>query len=270
MSAANPPVVPDPKQPPKANGGGPPAPDPSAQELSAAKAELAKLRAQIGEGGLAAFLERAGGDAVAVGVQNYLRVKADPRFAKAIEHLEQTGELPKGAADSVEPEDEYLTPEARKIQQLETQLAQIRSGQDELTASTGQAALEGHFRRFLGEHPLKPAEVEALRKEMRTTFGDWAKAGDMGRQALRSLQHPEAYDKVRRLLVGALPEPVLLDLGARKASLRKERRDELATDEPPTRMGDEAIPEFKGANAALRAFEWSEAHPEKNPHRFRY
>ena len=143
--------------------------------------------------------------------------------------------------------------------------------QDEITLSTGQQALESHLTRFLADYPLEPGEVTDLRKQLDVTFRGWAAEGELGRRALRNIQTSGAYETVRKLLVGALPDATILALGGRKEARRAAGAERFRTDgraEVPS--GGAEPPEFKGANAALKALQWSKAHPESNPYRNRY
>ncbi len=252
------------------NGNADPAAPPVAAEPTPehpAVRELAELRGRLGN--LTSYLDRTDGDTIASAVSSYLGMKQDPRTAPLVAKYEQ-GTL----AAPAEPEgEEYLTPEQREIREVRAELQRLRGGQDELVLGAGQQALEGHFARFTEEYPLEPGELAAVRKHLEKSFEGWMKEGETGRRALRNIQSPSNYKMVKNLMLGAIAEvaePALLAFGARRDQRRSARVEGFRTDDRTTPASDEAMPEFKGANAALQALEFVRKHPERNPHRNRY
>lgn len=211
------------------------------------EAENRALKERFG-GKLSTYVERAGADTVTRIVERFEAGLSDPQTAAAVKGWYETGQLPIRAgqraaqATTAEPSgepggddlDDY-DPVARRLKALEsrldTTLARLETGLGATIQSTGKAAVENHLRRFRSDFHLTDAEFQRVADGMLRQVDQWSANPD-GRAIVQRIADPTAYESVRTLAMGFVPQEALEQLGERKRLQARNRSQGFATDVP--------------------------------------
>jgi hypothetical protein len=194
------------------------------------------------------------------------RMMRDPKMAEVIADFQANGtvtSLPAASNGASTEDDEYLTDEQRKINELEAQLAQLNGRLASQETGQGAQALQSRLEEFFANWPSPPDVQERVRKSLIGTGEGWSRNGEVGRKALEALSSPEGINTVEVLALRELSQAerkAAIQAAALRtehglASLGTESLSEGAS------TGGEAPPAFKSSLEALR---WARANPTKH------
>lgn len=182
-----------------------------------------------------ALIDTYGGDVVATATNNYAALRQAEGLAESILEFEKTGQLPQrrnGSAQTMEQEEEYLTPEEHQIRELRQEVENLKSGLTGQAFTTGKATLERHMQEVLSEFQFAPEKEQQLRENVVATFERWRGAGEPGKQALNGILGPGGAQTIRGIMLGNLSAKDIAE-AAQGAALRKQQKlGRLATDGP--------------------------------------
>jgi hypothetical protein len=196
-------------------------------------------------------------------VENYRALRNGADYGEMIQEFERTGQLPtrKGSETKVEDDDEYKTPEERKMEAMEAELAELRANTNANTLASGRTVLQGHMETVFGEYGFTSEDTEKMRKAMTTQFDTWGSLGVVGENAMKSLTTPNGVATVRGIMLSSIT-PDALRAAASNADLRKRQGlSSLATDGPSgtASAGTEPPADFASHYEAAK---WAKANPE--------
>lgn len=178
-------------------------------------------------------------DTLSTFVQRYATLRQHPSLSKAIQQFESTGEIklaqPGSSEDGSGDDLDEFDPASKKIRQLESELAQLRTQMGGLHSSTGQAALQRHLETFRDEFFLEETDAADLHR----FFGEYVSRLDRNDPAvtnlLQTIARPDGYDTFATLALGHLrknkPEAIR-DIGQRKRLREQQELRRFATDGP--------------------------------------
>lgn len=193
----------------------------------------------------------------------------DPRFERLVTR-DATGRiqgLRRGEGSPLDDDDEdFRSPEAIRIEQLEQQLQQVNQRLGQTETSDGMRALTEHLEDFQREWNLPEEAFERVRSGLISQVQTWQAQGAVGQQALTNLtDRSKGANTVRSLAMGLVSKDDLRKGLDNESLRRKQRVSGLATDGPPPAPGDEGTLDpaaFKGN--AVEALLAARANPEKN------
>jgi hypothetical protein len=176
--------------------------------------------------------------------------------------FEQTGTLPTKTAgnnSNADDDEEYKTPEEKRMDALELELKTLRTGQTAQMSASGRQQMQNHMVTIFGEYQFPPEIEEKFRERVVKQIDDWS-IQPGGEAALKALGGQNGLKTVKSIMFqDATPE----DFRAANdnADLRKQQGlGPLATDGLPraASTGKEPPPVFKDWREAAR---WAKANP---------
>jgi hypothetical protein len=235
----------------------------TADKAQGAEGKYNELVTKIGERGMN-LINQYGGDIVAQATENYATLRGDPTVGEVVQAFERTGKisLRGGTEPNAETEDEYKTPEEKKIEALQAELAAVRQDVSAQTLTSGREAIQRNMENvFKDIPPLTPEDAQKVREHTASQFEAWGRMGPAGEQAIKSVMTPQGETTVRGIMLGAVTGDMLTRGLEYAASARRRGLGELDTEGRGgvASTGREELPVFKtAAEAALHA----EANPD--------
>jgi hypothetical protein len=156
-----------------------------------------------------------------------------------------------GSESKVE-EDEYKTPEERRMDAFEEKLAALGQNTNANTLASGRQVLQGHMETVFGEYNFLPEDAEKMRTAMTTQFDSWAGLGAAGESALKSVMSMTGENTVRGIMLSSITPEALRAAAVNTTSAKRSGLAGLATDGPSgsASTGMEAPSSFENAKAA--------------------
>lgn len=237
-------------------------------QLSSTDEKLGALKGMIEQGYT--------GDQIHQALQAYQTIAQDPKLAPVLKSYFETGQLQipsgngSGSGDSVD--DDYKTPEERKIEALEAQIKTLQGEFHGTSSSFAEQQLERHIEKAASDFGVAGEPLEKAKESLRSKLRQ-ASQTDQGRGYLQQLTGENGYRTVRTLFLDEIGPEALVQAAEQKTLRGRNARARLATDGPSqigTTGDQEPLPDFgKGQDAAKNALEFFMNHPERNPYNVR-
>lgn len=243
--------------------------DKAEHQLSSYGEKLGALKGMIDQGYT--------GDQIHQALQAYQTIAQDPKLVPVLKSYFETGrlQLPTDSgsgngASSVE--DDYKTPEERKIEALEAQIKNLQGEFYGTSSSFAEQQLERHIEKAASEFGIEGEPLEKAKESLRTKLRQWGQS-DQGRASVKAISGEGGYRTARTLFLDEVGPDALMQAAEQRQLRGRNARARLATDGPSqigTTGDQEPLPDFgKGRDAAKNALEFFLTHPEKNPYNAR-
>lgn len=173
----------------------------------------------------------AGADALLGYVERQYRIEQDPTMKKYVEEWLNTGQVPSMKGEDLDADETYLTPEEKKIRDLEETVAQLRQRVDSTDLKTARGEIQTRVKEFfnsdIGQY-LNDEEKAEIFRSFERQFDQWS-ATHQGRQQLSNIT-PKT---IRLIAADWLMEHDKFDeIGERKRLRKLEHRKSASTDGP--------------------------------------
>lgn len=173
----------------------------------------------------------AGVDALFGYVERQYRIEQDPTMKRYIEDWINTGRVPQVQREDPYEDEQFLTPEEKKIRELEDTVTQLRNQVDSTAVKTARQEIQGHIKSFfdtkIGKALTEEERADVFRAFDRN-FEQWAKT-PQGRQQLANM-NAHAVNVIAYNWLGENDK--LLEIGERISRMKDEHRKSASTDGP--------------------------------------